>query len=87
MGFQFLALLFDEGAGLNEHSARPTGGIKDGATVGLDDLDHEPDHGTGGVKLAPARPFSQGKLAEEIFVDVPEHIPRSVVGDVVKLAQ
>jgi hypothetical protein len=80
-------VLVDEVGGLDEHAARPAGGIEDGAAVGLDDLDHEADDGARGEELAPALAFGEGELAEEIFVNLPEDVAGGVVGDVVELAE
>ena len=53
----------------------------------VDDLDHEPHHRARRKELASALPLGEGKLAEEVFVDLPENIARGIVRDVVELTQ
>ena len=85
--FQFLAVLFNELRRLHEHTTRATGRVKDRATVGLDNLYHEANDRAGCKELAAALTFGERKLAEEIFVDLTEHIAGGIIGDVVELPE
>ena len=67
---------------LDEHAARAAGRIKDRSVEGLDDLHHEADNRARREKLSAALSFRECKFAEEIFIDLAEHIAGGVFGNV-----
>jgi len=68
------ALVLDEMAGLDEHTARAAGGIENGAVVGLDDVDNGLDQRGGREELTVIVGLLDGKLGEEVFVDTAEDV-------------
>lgn len=58
----------------DEESAGAHGGVINTAFVGLKHFDDEGDDGLGGVILAALFAFTQGELAEEVFVDMAEDV-------------
>jgi hypothetical protein len=71
---QFAFVFFDEFFTGDEESAGAHGGVVDAAFVGLQHFDDEGDDGLGGVILAALFAFTQGELAEEVFVDMAEYV-------------
>src|SRR5262249_25860423 len=72
------ALVLDEMAGLHEHAARAAGGVKDGAMIGLDDVDDDLDQRGGREELTIVVGLLDGKLGEEVFVDAAKDIAGSL---------
>jgi len=66
--------VLDEVTGLDEHAARATGGIKDDAVVGLDDVDDGLDQRGGRKELPVVVGLLDGDLGEEVFVDTAEDV-------------
>ena len=64
----------DELHRLHEHAGGAAAGVVDPALVGLQHLDQELHHATGGVELASLLALGAGKLGEEVLVDSPEHV-------------
>lgn len=85
--FELLAVLFNKLSRLHEHTARTAGRVEDCAAVGLDDLNHEADDRARGEELATTLTFSKRKLAEEILVDLSEHIAGRIIRNVVELPE
>ncbi len=73
-----LAVALDEVAGLDEHSSRAAGGIKDDAVVGLDDVYDDLDEGRRGEEFAAVLGALHGELHEEVFVDAAEDVAGGV---------
>ena len=71
---QFAFVFFDEAFALDEETAGAHGGVVDAAFVGLQHFDDEGDDGLGCVILAALFAFTQGELAEEVFVDMAEDV-------------
>ena len=80
-------MLFNKLRRLHKHAAGAAGGVEHGAAVGLDDFHHQPHHGTRGKELPAALAFGQGELAQEVFIDLAEHIAGGIVRDIVELTQ
>ena len=80
-------MLIDELRRLHEHAARAAGRVKDLAAVRLDDLHHQPDHRARGKELAAALAFGHGELAEEVLVDLSEHIALGIGRDIGEVLQ
>ena len=69
----------DEALGLDEHAARAAARIEDAALERLDHLDQQLDDAARRVELPAALALGDGELAEEIFVDPPEHVLPAVL--------
>src|SRR6266516_8060428 len=59
---------------LHKHATRATAGVVDAATIRLDHLHQQFDHGLWRVKLASTLALRVGKLAEKVFVDAAKNI-------------
>ena len=77
----------DEVGRLDEHAARPAGGVEDLAVERFEDLDDELDDRGRGEELAAALALGHGELAEEVLVDQAEAVALDVVGQRVERAQ
>ncbi len=75
---RFLARIFDEVAGLDEHPAGAASGVEDDAVVGLDDVDDGLNDGRWREELAVVVRALLGEFGEEILVDAPENVPRGL---------
>ena len=73
---QLAAVRFDEFLGLHEHAAGAAAGVIDLAVVRGEDGDQCLDDGGRGVELAALLALGAGELAEEVFIDLPEHVTR-----------
>ena len=76
-----LLVLLHEPGRLDEHAARPAGGVEDAALERLDDVDDQLDDRGRGEELAASLTLGHGELAEEVLVDLPEGVTFDVVGD------
>ena len=65
---------------LHEHAARAASRVVDLALERGEDFDQQVDHRLGGIELAGAGAFLQRELAEEVFVDLAEHVTAAVAG-------
>ena len=74
-------MLFDEASRLDEHAARPAGGVEDAALERLDDVDDQLDDRRGREELAATLSLSEGEVAKEVLVDLPEGVALDVVWD------
>ncbi|MNV32698.1 hypothetical protein D3C71_1240420 [compost metagenome] len=63
---------------MHEHAAGAAGGVVDGALERRQDLHQQVHHTLWRVELAGAGTFLEGKLAEEVLINLSEHIPAAV---------
>ena len=70
------AVRFDELLGLHEHAAGAAAGVIDLAVVRGEDGDQRLDDAGRRVELAALLAFGAGELAEEVFIDLAEHVAR-----------
>ena len=63
---------------LDKHTAGATGGIEYAALEGLDDIHNEPDNRDWSKEFAALLALAHGKIAKEIFIDLPEGIPLDI---------
>ena len=68
------AMRFDEFLGLHEHAAGAAAGVIDLALVRGEHGDQRLDDAGRGVELAALLAFGAGELAEEVFVNLAEHV-------------
>ena len=59
---------------LDKHAAGAAAGVEYPAFVWFEHFNQELDNASGSVELSALFPFGQGKLPEEIFIDLAEHI-------------
>jgi hypothetical protein len=81
------AMCMDVTIDLDEHAAGAASRIEYAPFVRLDDLDHQLDHGRRREELTALLAFSARKFAEEILVNLAEHIAGGVQWDVGEDAQ
>jgi hypothetical protein len=71
---ELAAVRLDELLGLHEHAAGAAAGVIDLAVVGGEDGDQGLDDRGRRVELAALLALGAGELAEEVFIDLPEHV-------------
>ena len=74
LGQYVLPVSGDEFGGLYKHAARAAGRVEHLAAVGLDDFHHEFDHRARRKKFAAALAFADGKVGQEVFIDLAKKV-------------
>ena len=75
-----LVMAFDELGALDEHAARPAGGVQHAAVERFENFHDEPDDGVRREELAAALAFLSCEVGEEVLVDQAERVTAELLG-------